>query len=188
MTTTPNAVEQELARRGVYKPEDVPPAANEEQSRFALDRSPSGVESNPATVLAVCAENLASAYIQEKAERALPQTVTAALRKLGLTTAGEYVSVPIPHASPLVAIPTLKNVRPTKFATIDATAAELLDSFLVQESPGWDAARDEDVFAAAVEVARIHQLKGAALSRLSNAVARLVAARAGIVIGPELLP
>jgi hypothetical protein len=190
-TATDNpAIQRELDRRPGYDVASVPPAPDRERSRFALiTRSPSGIETTGARNLGNCASLLAQRYLRDD-ERALPETVTVRIQKLyELADGGGVVARPWPRLEELTRVPRFTNKRPTKLGQLgDATAAEVIDSFLLGESPGWDNATDAEIFRAGAEVANIEALSGEALSNFSAALARMVAARAGIELTGADIP
>jgi hypothetical protein len=194
ITNFTTAIERELERRerehGTYNVAAVPPAPDRNRSRFGLiTRSPSGIDRSGAANLGGCALTLAHRYIQEGAERALPEAVVVKIQKLAETTTGEIVAVSWPRLDPLARVPSFLSKRPGKLGqTGDATAAEIVDSFLFQDGIGWEKATDAEVFRAAVEVANIEGLRGSALSDFSAAIARLVAARAGVELTAADIP
>jgi hypothetical protein len=178
----------ELERRGVYDPQLLPPAPDRNRSRFALvTSSPSGIARSGAANLGGCALLLAEAY-KERGKRALPKTVTVQLQELKETVDGDVVLV-AHRRSPVTGVPVFVNQRPTKLGQLGgATPAEVIDTFLLQESPGWTHAVDAAVFEAACSVANSENLRGEARKNLSDALCRLVAMRAGLLLGPDVIP
>jgi hypothetical protein len=195
-TETSEAVQRELDRRGIYEPADLADKAPADRttSRFALAQGPTGLETTPARNVGNCAARLAHSYIQEKADRIVPQPVTVFLQRLAETVDGQVVAVPYARGNPLTGTPTLTPARPGKRISVkDYTPAELLDSFLLgpcpdPSAPGWELP-DDQVFAVAAAYANTDpEMRGQALKNLSDALMRLVAARAGLVAGANIIP
>ena len=155
-----------------------PPGVVRVEPRAERGRSP------PSTCVAVVIDNLAHQAIEDL-PRLQPATAKVHLSRVAITTEGEFVLVPLPRANPLVALRTLdaQIVRPTKMQgkPKDKPAA-IIDSLALRQAPGWTDYNDASCWEAASAVAEAEQMQDEALRRFNEGIARLLCARAGVVL------
>jgi hypothetical protein len=137
----------------------------------------------PGQALALTAHNLAADRVAQ-AETFVPM-VEIELFQVALV--GDCYEVE--HRCHLVERQTHAKTRPGKVWRGEKVPGALLDSFLLGTPGGaYEKAPDREVLLAAAEVAFQHRLFGDDLRRFDNAIAKLLALRAGALIDPSTLP
>jgi hypothetical protein len=165
-----------------YEITEVPPTGTN-ATRYALPITPAGWSAEPCETLAICLNKLAAARIQEAPEL-LPDRVTVALKRVAITTAGEYVLV---DRGNIVGTPTRVPRRLGKFKKERASGGALIDALFLGEQDAWES-RDETIWEALREMCAHVRAKGRTLRRLNDETARIVALRCGLEVDPGKLP
>jgi hypothetical protein len=156
------------------------PERGDKNSRWAVNRSYTGVEVQPRTAMTVAFQTLVSQFI-DGLEPIEPQQKVVSLRKYVGHTDGTVEMIP---AKPLVKVPTFKPLpNANKFVSAqDREGGSLLDRVIrgevdADEATLWEAGR---LAAEQTGMAR----DGQALLQWNRIVAVWIAARRGIVVSP----
>lgn len=165
-----------------WSPYDLPPAVGDE-SRFAVGSLPAGW--TPSSVGETVAHVIGS-LVEDRAREAASfrvAPVEVKLRAVVRTTGGDYL---LADRGSVAGAPRFENRRPGK-RWRKLTGPALLDS-LALGGEAFEHAPDLEVWEALRETAARYSLTADALRSLNNAVARLVALRAGLDAHPAHLP
>ena len=159
-----------------YAFRDVLPNPN--GTRFAITTGPGG-----ATVTA--AANVVNAFeslgfdLAKAAETIRPPTKSVALKKICRSQDDGTYSLVDAVGGPWKALASVVSVPAGRFTKLAAIGGELLDLVFLGEEP-YRTARDEQIYDAALIVARAERLQGRDLTRFNHIVCRLILLRHGI--------
>jgi hypothetical protein len=176
---TPTTTISNPKNKGAYSLEAVP-ANGTEESRFALGTTSEG------WAVSRKIDAVANAYTKLVADRKAeapplqPEFKEIELKYVGLSTTGEYVTVP---RGTVRAIPTKEPTASGRFKKLKATGGALIDEAML----GADV-RPDALWNALLELATAERPEGRTLRDLNDAVAELVLIQSGLDVDKRSLP
>jgi hypothetical protein len=158
-----------------YEPRNAPARGGTGgESRFATTTSPAGQNVTVQEAILLALQPLLADRLAE-AQTLTPEKQTIQLQKIGRTSEGDYVLVPLRS---LAVVPDSKPVTTGRYARRTRTGGDAVDHILLGED--WKRLRPEDVAEAFRECAEMYRFEGRALRRLSELLCLTQLARAGV--------
>lgn len=158
-----------------FNPFDVPPA-EDDGTRFALGRNPSGHPAHDGDAVPIVYSTLAAKLFEEP-EPLTPKPVTVKLKRVVFND--DTQEYELKERTTVVGVPVFKNRRPGMQANLKLSGGAAIDSLFLR-GPAFDDLPDHRVFEELLVLCREIRPKGHSLRRLNDLVCEVLCVRAGL--------